>query len=178
MMIPPSIYSTSLEDYEAIQLFLYHARRIQPNFELVKEHASVVRICNLTEGLPLAIELANQYTEQSLRLARISYNRVALVICLYNLGSGYILKGDYAKGKQYCLEALEVATEAGHQGQIAHALSLVALCAFCQGDYRACQEYAQRSYTIIEDINPMPNISKREKSKCPCLWIFTIMSMG
>jgi predicted ATPase/DNA-binding CsgD family transcriptional regulator len=98
-------------------------------------------------------EPAKRYTEQSLVLARLSHNRVALVICLYNLGSDYILSGDYVKGKQYCLEALQVATEAGHQGQVAHALSLVALCAFCQGDYSACQDNVQRSYVIIEDIN-------------------------
>ena len=33
---------------------------------------------------------ANEYTEQSLALARTAHNPVALVICLYNLGSAYI----------------------------------------------------------------------------------------
>ena len=63
------------------------------------------------------------------------------------------MNGDYVKGKQYCAEALHIATESGHQGQIAHALSLLALCAFCQGDYATCQDYAERSQAIIEDIN-------------------------
>jgi predicted ATPase/DNA-binding CsgD family transcriptional regulator len=98
-------------------------------------------------------ELSMYYTAQSLELARISHNRVAMVIGLYNLGSEYILRGEYAKGRQHCLEALQIATEAGHQGQIAHALSLVALCAFCQGDYEISQEYAERSHAMIEDIN-------------------------
>jgi predicted ATPase/DNA-binding CsgD family transcriptional regulator len=58
MSIPLSAYAASLEDYEAVQLFLYHARRIQPEFELANEHESVIRICEMTAGLPLAIELA------------------------------------------------------------------------------------------------------------------------
>src|SRR6266545_3517869 len=55
---PPSVYATSLEDYEAVQLFLSHARRVQPSFDPVNEHESVIRICIMTAGLPLAIELA------------------------------------------------------------------------------------------------------------------------
>ena len=96
---------------------------------------------------------ANEYTEQSLALARVTHNRVAVVICLYNLGTGYILNSDYIKGQQYCAEALHVSTESGHQGQIAHAFSLSALCAFCQGDYSTCRDYAERSRTITEDTN-------------------------
>jgi predicted ATPase/DNA-binding CsgD family transcriptional regulator len=93
------------------------------------------------------------YTEQSLALARVAHNRVVLVICLYNLGSEYVLNGDYVKGWHYGTEALQFATETGHQGQIAHALSLLALCAFFQGEYTTCRDYAERSRTIIEDIN-------------------------
>ncbi|MBZ0289245.1 MAG: AAA family ATPase, partial [Anaerolineae bacterium] len=58
MQIPLSSYATALENYEAVQLFLFHARRIQPNFELASEHESIVRICEMTAGLPLAIGLA------------------------------------------------------------------------------------------------------------------------
>jgi predicted ATPase/DNA-binding CsgD family transcriptional regulator len=93
------------------------------------------------------------YTEQSLALARVTHNRLSLVICLYNLGSQYMMNGDYVKGRRYCEEALQVATEAEHQGQIAHSLSLIALCAFFQGEYETCQELAERSQSIIEDIN-------------------------
>jgi predicted ATPase len=55
---PPSVYATSLEDYEAVQLFLSHARRVQPHFDLASQHESIIRICMMTAGLPLAIELA------------------------------------------------------------------------------------------------------------------------
>src|SRR6266540_1725309 len=55
---PPSVYATSLEDYEAVQLFLSHARRVQPHFDLANEHEFIIRICMMTAGLPLAIELA------------------------------------------------------------------------------------------------------------------------
>lgn len=58
METPPSVYSTSLEDYDAVQLFLYHARRMQPDFDLAREREAVIHICKVAEGLPLAIELA------------------------------------------------------------------------------------------------------------------------
>jgi DNA-binding CsgD family transcriptional regulator len=64
------------------------------------------------------------------------------------------LNSGYVKGKAYCEEALQVATESGHAGQTAHALSLLALCAFFQGEYAACADYAQRSMSINETIRP------------------------
>ena len=97
---------------------------------------------------------ANQYTEQSLALARVTHNRASLVPCLLNLGSYYLLNSDYSKGKTHCEEALQVSSEAGHQGQIAHSLSLLALCAFFQSDYTACKDYAQRSQAINDAIRP------------------------
>ncbi|MCZ7546925.1 MAG: tetratricopeptide repeat protein [Anaerolineae bacterium] len=44
--------------YAAVQLFVQSARRIQPDFDLEPNWAAVVRICQLTAGMPLAIELA------------------------------------------------------------------------------------------------------------------------
>ncbi len=96
---------------------------------------------------------AKDYMEQSLALARSTHNRVARVICLYSLGSYYIFISDYVLGRQYCAEALQAATETGHQDQITFALGLLGLCAFCQCDYTTCQDYADRSRTIIETIN-------------------------
>jgi len=60
MITPHSIYSTELENYEAIQLFLYHARRMQPNFNFAEQSEAVIRICNVAEGLPLAIWVADK----------------------------------------------------------------------------------------------------------------------
>jgi ATP/maltotriose-dependent transcriptional regulator MalT len=65
------------------------------------------------------------------------------------------LNSNYIKGKSYCEEALQLASETGHQGQIAHALSLLALCAFFEGDYTACEEYAGRSQAITEAIKSL-----------------------
>jgi predicted ATPase len=64
---PPSVYAYvgSLEEYEAAQLFLYHARRTQPGFDAAREHEAIVRICSLTAGLPLAIELAASWLKVS-----------------------------------------------------------------------------------------------------------------
>lgn len=45
--------------YTAVQLFMQSARRIQPHFELTAADSThLTRICRLTEGMPLAIELA------------------------------------------------------------------------------------------------------------------------
>ncbi len=50
------------ENYSAVQLFLQSAKRIHPQFELSdEEKPSVVRICQLVEGMPLGIELASTW---------------------------------------------------------------------------------------------------------------------
>ncbi len=90
--------------------------------------------------------------EQSLALARAMHNRFALFSCLYNLGSDYILNGDYITGRQYGAEALQFANETEQQCQISHAWSLLALRAFYQGDYQTCLECSRRSVTAVKDI--------------------------
>lgn len=45
------------EESAAIQLFVAHARRIAPGFDLAREREAVTTICQLVEGSPLAIEL-------------------------------------------------------------------------------------------------------------------------
>src|SRR5262249_5600119 len=47
-----------IQDYSAVQLFMETARRVQPSFSATAEQATVVNICRLAEGMPLAIELA------------------------------------------------------------------------------------------------------------------------
>lgn len=48
-----------LESYSAIQLFLQQAQLVYPDFTLsAEDKPSVARICQLVEGIPLAIELA------------------------------------------------------------------------------------------------------------------------
>lgn len=52
-----------LETYGAVQLFVQSALRVRPEFSLDDETAGVVRICQIVEGLPLAIELAASWTK-------------------------------------------------------------------------------------------------------------------
>jgi len=49
---------TPLSDFSAVQLFLDRARRIRGDFDLTDDSRSIVEICRLVEGMPLAIELA------------------------------------------------------------------------------------------------------------------------
>ena len=61
----------SLNQCEAIQLFIERARAVKPDFQLTDENArAVVEICVHLDGLPLAIELAtarlNVFSPQAL----------------------------------------------------------------------------------------------------------------
>lgn len=47
-----------LEGYDAVQLFVERTRRVRRDFSAGEELGYVVRICQLVEGMPLAIELA------------------------------------------------------------------------------------------------------------------------
>jgi predicted ATPase len=44
--------------YSAVQLFEQRARQARANFDLTAEYPAVVRICRLTNGMPLGLELA------------------------------------------------------------------------------------------------------------------------
>jgi tetratricopeptide (TPR) repeat protein len=48
----------AVEAYDAVRLFVQSARRARVGFSLIAEQKSVVRICQLVEGMPLGIELA------------------------------------------------------------------------------------------------------------------------
>jgi predicted ATPase/DNA-binding SARP family transcriptional activator len=57
--VPDDPAEAALDRYSAVQLFLQSARRVRADFTLsIGERPDVVRICQLVEGLPLAIELA------------------------------------------------------------------------------------------------------------------------
>jgi predicted ATPase/DNA-binding SARP family transcriptional activator len=55
---PDALGFTEAGTFDAVQLFVQNARRAQPGFSLEGDTASVVRVCRLVEGMPLAIELA------------------------------------------------------------------------------------------------------------------------
>uniref|UniRef100_A0A0C1QZB6 Uncharacterized protein n=1 Tax=Tolypothrix bouteillei VB521301 TaxID=1479485 RepID=A0A0C1QZB6_9CYAN len=50
-------YDIILKDY-AVQMFLQSARRVQPGFNPSAHMAAVVRICQIVQGMPLALDLA------------------------------------------------------------------------------------------------------------------------
>ena len=53
----------ALLEYDAVTLFVQHARRVRPDFRLTEEEAgAVAAICRLVDGLPLAIRLAGALT--------------------------------------------------------------------------------------------------------------------
>lgn len=56
-------HSGNITGYSAAQLFTERAGRVQRDFSLADEQASVTRICRLVEGMPLAIELAASWTK-------------------------------------------------------------------------------------------------------------------
>ena len=55
---PAQDLSDTTQNYDAIQLFNERAKRVYVDFALTEELESVVRICQLVDGMPLALELA------------------------------------------------------------------------------------------------------------------------
>ena len=68
---PPALYESTpatpvMEDpghYPAIRLFIDRARRVQANFSPEEEMAGIIQICQVVEGLPLALEMAAAWTK-------------------------------------------------------------------------------------------------------------------
>ncbi len=58
LQVPTSMADEDLVAYSAAQLFAARARHVRHDFSLTAERAGVVRICQLVEGMPLALELA------------------------------------------------------------------------------------------------------------------------
>ena len=62
---PDQVNPDDIERYGAVQLFMLHARKVRRQFSLSESEArAVVRICQLVEGMPLAIELAASAVHQ------------------------------------------------------------------------------------------------------------------
>lgn len=57
----PEALDSHFEQYGAVQLFVQGAQRVQPLFSAQDHTRSVLRICQLVEGLPLAIELSTYW---------------------------------------------------------------------------------------------------------------------
>ena len=68
---PPSYQTDELEDVTAVKLFMERAHQVRPDFALKDDQAGVVRICQLVEGLPLALEIAASWTK-TLRCSEIA----------------------------------------------------------------------------------------------------------
>jgi predicted ATPase/transcriptional regulator with XRE-family HTH domain len=59
LSVPPTNFAGRLEGYDSIALFAKSAQRIKTDFQVtLEDQLSIVRICQLVEGVPLAIELA------------------------------------------------------------------------------------------------------------------------
>ncbi len=61
----------ALEGYEAVQLLVERVRRVRPHLSPHDEQAGLLRICQLVEGMPLALELAASWA-RSLDCATIA----------------------------------------------------------------------------------------------------------
>jgi predicted ATPase/DNA-binding CsgD family transcriptional regulator len=59
--VPTTQDHHDVTDYSAIALFVQGAQRVDRSFSLSNEQAHVVRICQLVDGMPLALELASAW---------------------------------------------------------------------------------------------------------------------
>jgi predicted ATPase len=55
---PPNVQAADAEQYSAVQLFAARVRRVRGDFDLTGQYDCVLKICQLVDGVPLAIELA------------------------------------------------------------------------------------------------------------------------
>jgi predicted ATPase/DNA-binding CsgD family transcriptional regulator len=145
----------NMQDYAEARPFLNKSLALfhelgEPFYECWVLHRIGYVYTNLGEN-----DQAIEWTEQSLAMARNTPNQVALVNCLYNLGSLYLLTANFIKGVRYCEEALQAALALGHQGQIAHATSLLALGAFWSCDFEATQRFAKQGLQLANESNLM-----------------------
>ena len=60
---PQSAHDDNWQTYPAVTLFANHACKIRPGFQLPEEADGVVKICQQTEGSPLALELAASWVQ-------------------------------------------------------------------------------------------------------------------
>ncbi len=60
--ISESVETDSINQHSAVQLFVERAQRLQPAFSLDDQQDAVIQICQLVQGLPLALELAASWT--------------------------------------------------------------------------------------------------------------------
>ncbi len=58
LKFPEEGISQPIEAYSAVQLFVERARRVQAHFSPSREQECIARICQLVQGMPLALELA------------------------------------------------------------------------------------------------------------------------
>jgi predicted ATPase/DNA-binding SARP family transcriptional activator len=59
---PPPELSEDIIKYSAVELFIFMARQLDPNFTLTPENrGSISQICRLVDGMPLAIGLASAW---------------------------------------------------------------------------------------------------------------------
>lgn len=67
---PEKVTSGDLDMYPAASLFLTAARRLVPDFD-APDSKEIIRICQITEGLPLALEMAASWVD-TLSLAEVA----------------------------------------------------------------------------------------------------------
>lgn len=58
MRIPTSLDDPNFENASAVRLFMQSARRARPDFAIGPNKPAVLRICQVVEGMPLALELS------------------------------------------------------------------------------------------------------------------------
>jgi predicted ATPase len=154
--------------YSNLALGHYHSR-VTGNFEQALSHfeLSLERYQSLAELYYVAhtlhrvgychafvtgSEKYNDYTRQSLELAREIGDLSDAANALGNLGSSSFATGDYAAAEGYFREAISLDRQMGHRWGVAHDTIQLGLCHFLNGRFEKAQDAAAEGVTIAKDI--------------------------
>lgn len=58
LSFPPSDVEEELTDFESVKFFVQRTRQHDPSFSLIGNHSAVMQICQIVQGMPLALTLA------------------------------------------------------------------------------------------------------------------------
>jgi tetratricopeptide (TPR) repeat protein/DNA-binding CsgD family transcriptional regulator len=136
-----AIYQVGFRDYKTAMLNYFKALKVAEEIEDFQQQGGILlnigRICMKTEQFDSAFF----YLDKSYVILRKTDNPVLLADCYTSLGTYYLLRKDYAKGKQFALSSLKIGEENGMLQSIHDATELLHKISMQEKDTAKAYQY-------------------------------------